>query len=152
MFKPIRGIQVTTLLLLSVILSFKLFMTGKSAVAKLPKWNWIIKIKVIKNKLDKNQKAHLGYLGRDWFNLLCLGGCSASSSALQTTCSILIVRLAIIIRYSCCSIMPFFRCVLFIMEIQLRPIESFSRLKNALRQFQVSQANALYVWAIYCGE
>ena len=83
-------------------------------ICKLPKWNWIIKIKVIKNqKLDKNQKAHLGYLGRDWFNLLCPGGCSASSSALLTTCSILIVRLAIIIRYSCCSIMPFFYGVCF---------------------------------------
>ena len=114
MFKPIKGIQVTTLLLdLNVSSSYKLLMTGKFVVAKLPKRSWIIKIKVILKTGEKEQKGHLGYLGRDWFNLLCPGGCSASSSALLTTCSILIVRLAIIIRYSCCSIMPFFYGVCF---------------------------------------
>ena len=96
------------------------------------------KLKWLKiKKLDKNQKAHLGYLGRDWFNLLCPGGCSASSSALLTTCSILIVRLAIIIRYSCCSIMPFFSLCAFYcgnsIETNLIIASLFSGLKNCLQ-------------------
>ena len=66
MFKPIKGIQVTTLLLdLNVSSSYKLLMTGKFVVAKLPKRSWIIKIKVILKTGEKEQKGHLGYLGRD---------------------------------------------------------------------------------------